>query len=364
MPIVDHAIYVQGKRIPTPDDFQQTLETMHKNDGVAWLGLYRPSPEEIREVANEFELHELAVEDTLEEHQRSKMDQYGEHTFVVLRPARYLDDVEKVEFGELHVYIGPDFLITVRRSEVPELAIVRHRMEEETDLLAMGPPAILYAIIDQVVDEYEPVADGLEKDIEEIESELFTGNLQVSRRIYELFREVVEFQRASAPLERVVSSLRRRLTGEASDSNPFLGFSESSLTATKGQEPERSEAEQTERERIVELDRHYRDVEDHIVRINERVNAMKSLLTNALSLSSTLSAQNSAEAGVEQNEQMKKISSWAAILFAPSLVGSIYGMNFHNMPELAWNAGYPIALALMFILSFGLWAIFKHNKWL
>ncbi|WP_271395753.1 magnesium and cobalt transport protein CorA [Neomicrococcus lactis] len=364
MPIVDHAIYVHGKRIPSPIDFRQTLETMHANGGVAWLGLYRPSAEEVNEVANEFGLHELAVEDTLEEHQRAKMDQYGEHTFVVLRPARYLDDVEKVEFGELHVYVGPDFLITVRRSEVPELTHVRQRMEEESDLLSMGPPAILYAIMDQVVDEYEPVAAGLEKDIEEIESELFTGNLQVSRRIYELFREVVEFQRATAPLERVVASLRRRLTGEASDSNPFLEFREGYFTEKPKDLPVNNEEEKIERERIIELDRLYRDVHDHIMRINERVISMKSLLTNALSLSSTLSAQNSAEAGVEQNEQMKRISSWAAILFAPSLIGSIYGMNFENMPELQWAAGYPLALGLMFALSFGLWVIFKRNKWL
>ncbi|GAA2544739.1 magnesium transporter [Neomicrococcus aestuarii] len=364
MPIVDHAIYVQGKRIPTPDDFRQTLEIMHAEDGVCWMGLYRPTPDEIHEVAEEFDLHELAVEDTLESHQRAKMDQYGEHTFVVLRPARYLDDVEKVEFGELHVYVGPDFVITVRQAEVPELSPVRHRMEEEVDLLTMGPPAILYAILDQVVDEYEPVADGLEKDIEEIEAELFTGNAHVSRRIYELFREVVEFQRATAPLERVVSLLRRRITGEASDSNPFLEFRERDFLRSTTTSGPVSEAETREHERIIELDRHYRDVHDHIMRINERVVQMKSLLTNALSLSSTLSSQSSAEAGVEQNEQMKKISSWAAILFAPSLIGSIYGMNFNHMPELQWVAGYPLALSLMFVLSFGLWAIFKHNKWL
>ncbi|GHC99086.1 magnesium and cobalt transport protein CorA [Zhihengliuella salsuginis] len=346
MPIVDSAIYVHGQRTQTPPDFESTLEQLRSGGGTCWLGLYRPTIEEINTAAEEFGLHPLAVEDTLESHQRAKMDSYGDHTLLVLRPARYLDDVETIEFGELHVYTGPNFVITARQAEVPDLANVRHRMESSPDLLAMGTVAIQYAIIDQVVDEYEPVADGLEVDVEEIEADLFSGNYGVSRRIYELFREVTEFQKAVAPLERVMTTLRNRLTTGASAWGPS---------------PEDAEVDEPE---ATELDRYLADVQDHVVHLNERISGMRSLLANALSLSSTLSSQAAAQAGVEQNEQMKKISAWAAIIFAPSLVGAVYGMNFENMPELDWPFGYYGALGLMLGVGVTLWAVFRHNKWL
>lgn len=349
MPIVDNAIYVDGKRTEAPAEFSETFERMKAVGGMAWLGLYRPDHAELRAVADELNLHELAIEDTLTGHQRAKMDHYGDHTFVVLRPARYLDDVEKVEFGEIHVYTGPDFVVTVRRVEAPHLAPVRQRLEEDPRLLSMGPNAVLYAILDQVVDEYVPVAEGLDNDIEEIESELFVGNTRVARRIYELSREVVEFQRAVAPLERMVAVMRRGLVEEGGDALDSQG----SAVARPGAEPA-----------ALELDRLLADVHDHVIRMVDRIVAMRQVLTNALTLSSTLISQRAAEASVEQNEQMKKISSWAAILFAPSLVGSIYGMNFHMMPELSWVWGYPAALALMAALSAGLFAVFKRNGWL
>jgi len=346
MPIVDSAIYINGQRTQTPLDFESTLEQLRSGGGTCWLGLYRPTPEEISAAAEEFGLHPLAVEDTLESHQRAKMDSYDDHTLLVLRPARYLDDVEKVEFGELHVYTGPDFVITARQAEVPDLAHVRRRMEDSPELLTMGTVAIQYAIIDQVVDEYEPVADGLGVDIEEIEAELFSGNYGVSRRIYELFREVAEFQKAVAPLERVMTTLRNRLATGTSAWSPAPGDVDMDVAQS------------------TELDRYLADVQDHVVHLNERISGMRSLLANALSLSSTLSSQAAAQAGVEQNEQMKKISAWAAIIFAPSLVGAVYGMNFENMPELAWRYGYYGALGLMLGVGVALWAVFRHNKWL
>lgn len=302
---------------------------------MCWLGLYRPDAGEMEEVAAELELHALAVEDTLAGHQRPKLDHYGEHLFVVLRPARYIDDIEKVEFGELHVYAGSDFVVTVRHAESPQLSIVRKRLEDEPDLLSLGPPAVLYAVLDQVIDEYEPVAAGLGNDIDEIEDQLFSGESVVSRRIYELSREVIEFQRAVAPLEAVLEQLRKDVA-----------------------------AITTNRHEAIELDRKLIDVQDHAIRIAERITSFRALLTNLLSLSSTLASQQATEAGVAQNEQMKKISSWAAILFAPSLIGSIYGMNFHDMPELSFAWGYPAALVLMASLSVGLYVIFKKNKWL
>lgn len=335
MPIIDNAIYVQGTRIVEPVDLETTFELMKQNHGMAWLGLYRPDAREMEEVAAEFGLHALAVEDTLAGHQRPKLDHYGDHLFAVLRPARYLDDVEKVEFGELHVYIGDDFVVTVRHAESPRIAEVRKRLEAEHDLLCMGPEAILYAIMDQVIDEYEPVAAGLSNDIDEIEEQLFSGQNQVSRRIYELSREVIEFQRAVSPLSEVIERLRKDLK----------------LTNLAPED-------------ALELDRKFVDVQDHAIRIADRVASFRALLSNALSLSSTLASQRATEAGVTQNEQMKKISSWAAILFAPSLIGSIYGMNFTNMPELHFVWGYPAALGLMVTLSVGLFVIFKKNNWL
>ncbi|MFF5792931.1 magnesium and cobalt transport protein CorA [Paeniglutamicibacter sp. NPDC012692] len=335
MPIIDNAIYVKGKRVIHPPDLSSTFESMKETGGMGWLGLYRPNAQEMHEVAEELGLHELAVEDTLAGHQRPKLDHYGDHLFVVLRPARYLDDVEKVEFGELHVYVGADFVVTVRHAESPKIGEVRKRMEEERELLAMGPEAVLYAVIDQVVDEYEPVAAGLSLDIDEIEEQLFSGEDNVSRRIYELSREVIEFQRAVAPLDSVIERLRKDI--KLTDIEP---------------------------EDALELDRKFIDVQDHAIRLAERVASFRALLANALSLSSTLASQRATEAGVTQNEQMKKISSWAAILFAPSLIGSIYGMNFSHMPELHVLWGYPAALGLMVALSVSLFVVFKKNNWL
>src|SRR5678815_347350 len=167
---------------------------------MAWIGLYRPAESQILAVADEFGLHEVAVEDAIVAHQRPKLERYGDTLFVVLRAARYLDDVEEVEFGELHLFVGPDFVISVRHSEAPQLSAVRRRLESNPDLLALGPEAVLYAIMDRVVDGYAPVVAGLENDIDEIETEVFGGDPKVSRRIYELSREVIEFQRATSPL--------------------------------------------------------------------------------------------------------------------------------------------------------------------
>jgi magnesium transporter len=172
----------------------ETYEACREAEGLAWIGLRRPTEDEFAAVAEEFGLHELAVEDALLAHQRSKLERYGETFFVVLRAARYLDKPEVVEFAELHVFVGPDFVVTVRHGDMPDLARVRRRMESEPDLLARGTEAILYAIVDRVVDDYGPVVAGLDNDIDQIEAEIFSGNASVTRRTYELVREVLEFQ--------------------------------------------------------------------------------------------------------------------------------------------------------------------------
>src|SRR5690606_31011567 len=208
--VVDNAIYVNGIRVCSPASLDETYELLRERSGLAWIGLYRPTEEEIHSVANEFGLHDLAVEDAISAHQRPKLERYGDTLFAVLRPARYLDDVERVEFGELHVFVGPEFVVTVRHAESPNLAHVRQRLEQNPELLGRGPEAILYAILDQVVDEYGPVVAGLENDIDEIEDQLFnTGDEKVSRRIYELSREVMQFQRITRPLLGIVTALER-----------------------------------------------------------------------------------------------------------------------------------------------------------
>jgi magnesium transporter len=336
--IVDNAVYVGGHRTADPEGLEETYFLLRQRQGMAWIGLYRPDAEELRSVAVEFDLSHLAVEDALTGHQRAKVEHYGETLFLVLRPARYLDDVEKVEFGEIHVFVGPDFVVTVRHAESPDLARVRRRMESQPQFLALGPDAVLYAIVDQVVDEYEPVTAGLENDIDEIEDGLFGGDPEVSRRIYELSRQVIMFQRATAPLAAILHAL---------------------LTGT----PERRPG--------AELQDHLRDVLDHVLRLSDRIASFRALLQNALTVNAALVAQRQndemrrlTESSFAQNEQVKRISSWAAILFAPTLVGTIYGMNFRTMPELDWIFGYPMALGLMLAMGLALYATFRHNKWI
>jgi magnesium transporter len=344
MSVVDNAIYVDGRRAAEPDTLDSTVEELRScptgGRSFCWIGLLRPTPEEIQAVADEFELHGLAVEDTINAHQRPKLERYGDVLFVVLRPARYVDPVEVVEIGEIHLFIGPDFVITVRHAEEPDLGEVRKRLEADPGLLDDGPYAVLYAVLDKIVDDYGPVLDGLQDDIDEIEVQVFGGDPGVSKRIYQLSREVIEFQRAVEPLRDIFDELRVRLKEQASESD-------------------------------LELRRALRDVADHATRVLERVEAFRELLSNILQVNAALVAQRQneemarmTEAGYLQNEQVKRISSWAAILFAPTLVASIYGMNFTHMPELSWPLGYPFALLLMFGLSLLLYVVFKRRGWL
>jgi magnesium transporter len=305
---------------------------------MAWIGLYRPTPEQLWQAADQFGLHELAVEDAIVAHQRPKLERYGATLFVVLRSARYLDETEEVDFGEIHIFVGPEFVLTVRHSQVPDLGAVRKRLETDQDLLAMGPEAVLYAILDAVVDGYAPVVAGLQNDIDEIETEVFGGDPKVSRRIYELSREVVDFQRATRPLLTIMRSLE-------------AGFAKYGTNE--------------------ELQRYLRDVADHATTVAERVDGFRQALGDILTVNATLvtQAQNEemkalAEAGHAQNNEIKKISSWAAILFAPTLIGTVYGMNFDHMPELHWVLGFPFAIVLMALVCVSLYVVFKHRDWL
>nr|WP_313896841.1 magnesium and cobalt transport protein CorA [Streptomyces sp. GC420] len=337
--VVEAALYRDGRRVSSPGSLSETYRLLHEETAdMAWIGLYRPTEAELLSLAEEFDLHKLAVEDALEAHQRPKLERYGATLFVVLRAARYLDAPEEVDFGELHVFVGPDFVITVRHAAAPDLSVVRRRMEESPELLRLGPEAVLYAILDAVVDGYAPVVEGVQNDIDEIETEVFRGDPEVSRRIYELSREMVEFQRATRPL---VGMLHGLMAGF-----PKYGTDE-------------------------ELQRYLRDVADHVTHTSERVDGFRQALSEILTVNTTLVTQEQnaemralAEAGFEQNEEIKKISSWAAILFAPTLVGTIYGMNFDRMPELHWVLGYPFAIVLMAVVCTSLYVVFKRRDWL
>jgi magnesium transporter len=325
--IVDRAVYRDGRRAAEPDDFAELHAACKSGDAVAWLGLWEPSREEFSAVAREFDLHELAVEDAVKAHQRPKFERYGDTLFLVLRPARYVDETETVVFGEVEMFVGPQFVITVRHGDAPELRPVRRRLEARPDLLRRGAMAIAYAIVDHVVDGYQPVVAGLQTDIDEIEDELFGGSPTVSRRIYQLTREVIGFQRATSPLEGMLA----RLMDESIDD---------------------------------EERQYLRDVHDHAIRVEEQAAAFRALLQNILSVNLTLETKALTEASHAQNEQVKRISAWAAILFAPTLVGTNYGMNFEHMPELHWTLGYPFAVALMLLVSVGLYLIFKRRRWI
>jgi magnesium transporter len=303
-------------------------EACRDGGGIAWIGLYRPSRDEFANVAREFALHELAVDDAVNAHQRAKLERYGDTLFCVLRPARYVDETETVEFGEVHVFVGPQFVITVRHCEAPDLADVRRALEARPDLLRRGPVAIIHAIMDRVVDDYGPVLAGVENDIDEIEDEVFGAGADVSRRIYELTREVIAFQRAAKPLVAMLEQL---------------------MAAPGVDDDERS---------------YLRDVQDHALRLQEQADGFRALLQNILNVNLTLETKTLSEVGNRQNEEVKKISAWAAILFAPSIVGTIYGMNFDRMPELQWQYGYPFALGLMVTVCVGLYLLFRRSRWI
>jgi len=333
MTLIDNAVYVDGIRVATPVTLDEAYALQEAHQGFAWIGLYRPSDKELASVATEFDLHPLAIEDATGGHQRSKVERYGDTLFIVLRPARYDDEHEQLDIGELHLFAGPDFLITIRHAESPDLSAVRRRLEAQPELLALGSEAVLYAVLDRVVAEYEPVVAGIENDIDEIEDDLFgdADDDALSRRIYELSGELVRFARATHPLVSIIEWLQR------------------------GQEDYHVN---------IELQRKLRDVRDRAIRVTERIDGFRTVLDKALTVHSALVARRQTEVNLEQNEQVKKISSWAAIIFAPTLIGTIYGMNFDIMPELHWEYGYPVALSVMIAFPALLYVIFKRRRWL
>ncbi len=323
--IVDCALYADGRRQHDgPIEIDEAAERCSNGgSGFAWVGLKEPSEEELNRVGEAFGLHELALEDAMNAHQRPKLEDYGDSLFIVLRTARYDDAKEEVEFGEIHLFVGADYVIAVRHGEASELKPARKRLEDHEDLLGAGPGAVVWSIVDKVVDDYAPVVAGIDNDIEEVEDEIFGQRSDSTQRIYFLKREVIEFHRAVRPLLAPLESLQY------------------------GGQPGVTE----------ELRRYFRDVHDHARRIDEQVAGQRELLTSILEA-------NLALLGVQQNEVVRSISAWAAIIAVPTFLASIWGMNFEHMPELTEDWGYPLALILMATAVIGLYRFFKRIDWL
>jgi magnesium transporter len=322
--LVDCAHYKEGcRQNDDPLGIAEAAERIGGDDGFVWLGLHDPEPDELAEVAKRFDLPPLAVEDAMHAHQRPKIEDYDQGYFLVLHTARYLDATEEVEFGEVHVFTGPGYVIVVRHGDASELRSARERLEQEPELLALGPSAAVWAVMDKVVDDYEPVVEGIENDVEEVEEAVFEREGDQTRRIYFLRRELARFYRAVHPLLTALDVL-----------------------------------ESTTRSRVPALLRnHLRDVEDHLLRVEEEISTQRDVLASIFQA-------NLAVISLEQADVVRKISGWAAIIAVPTFMASIWGMNFKHMPELPWHYGYPLALLSMLACGFVLYRALRRAGWL
>jgi magnesium transporter len=325
--IVDSAHYKDGSRqhdeALTPEEAAERARSAKSGEFV-WIGIHEPAAGDLDRLATLFGLHELAVEDAQNAHQRPKIEDYDEAFFIVLKTAHYHEDREVVHFGEIHIFAGSGYVITVRHGPGSELASARQRLEARPDLLRLGAASAVWAVLDKVVDDYIPVADAIEDDIEEVETDVFDDDVPApTARIYNLKREVVEFHRAVWPLLRPLEDL-----------------------------------EQRRYERVPhELRSYFRDVADHARRVDEQVMSQRELLNSVLQA-------NLALVSVNQNVVVKKISAVAGIIAVPTFIASVYGMNFDNMPELHWHYGYALALTLMAVCVVALVTFFRRIDWI
>jgi magnesium transporter len=327
--IVDCAYYKDRQRQNDAAlSLERARECISTGMGFVWLGMKDPTPEEVTTATRAFDVPELAVEESSEVHHRPKLDEHGDHFYGVVKTAWYEDAEEEVHFGQIHAFLGPAYVITVRHGEAANLQPARHHLENEhPDLLDAGPAAVVWSILDQVIDDYEPVISGIDNDIEEVEQAVFEGGVepteQVTQRIYFLKREVIEFHRAVAPLIPSLEALER------------------------GAFPQMPDA----------LRHFFREVLGRTRRIDEQVNSQRELLTSILEANLSLIS-------VRQNQVVQAISAWAAIIAVPTFFASIWGMNFEHMPELGLRFGYPLALVTMLVATTLLYRFFKRIKWL
>ena len=322
--ILDCAIYEDGVRRDGQVELQHAYDERHQPGKFVWVGLYEPTEKEFDSLRREFALHPLAVEDAIHAHQRPKLEVYGDMVFIVLKTARYVDPTEVIQLGEVLVFIGDDYVITVRHGEASSLRPVREALDADPARLRHGPGAVLHAILDRIVDDYQPAIEGLETDIDEVEETLFSGErTNPAERIYRLQREVLGFRKATAPLIDPIEKLAR---GHYGVIHP-------------------------------EIRDYFRDVNDHLIRARDQLDAMRDLLSSSLQA-------NLAQVGVRQNEDMRRISAWVAIIAVPTAIAGIYGMNFEHMPELRWELGYPGAVLGMLVICALLYRYFKKVGWL
>jgi magnesium transporter len=321
---MDSAIYCAGHRESVTGDISDALDAAReRGDCFIWIGLHEPTQDEFDLVKDELNLHPLAVEDAVKAHQRPKLERYDDSIFVVLKTVKYIEEGSDIEIGEIMIFVGHDFVITVRHGEGNPLGPVRRRLEADSELLAAGPSAVLYGICDLVVDTYGAVAHSVEADIIALERRVFHPDRgEVTEDIYALKREVLEFRAAEDPL---IPAIEEIVKGRVAVCAATIDY--------------------------------FRDVLDHLLRVDGMVDSHNELLTNVLNAHLAL-------VGAQQNEDMRKISAWAAVLAVPTMVAGIYGMNFHNMPELRWTFGYPLILSIVAVLCLLLYRRFKKSGWL
>jgi magnesium transporter len=322
--VVNCAAYARGRRVADVE-IRDISEVLKQEDRFVWIGLHEPSEELLKEVQGEFGLHDLAIEDAHRAHQRPKLERYDDAVFVVLRTAQMNRETRQLEFGETHLFVGPRYVVSVRHGPSLGYADVRSRCETTPQLLSKGPGFVLYALMDFVVDHYFPIVETLEDELQALEDAIFGGEFsrETTRRIYELKRNLLEFKRTVSPLVDVCNRLIRfDLDVIPEDTRPY-----------------------------------FRDVYDHVIRINEMVDGLRELLTSALEANLSLIS-------VSQNEAMKRLAGWAAIIAVPTMIAGIYGMNFKRMPELDWPLGYPVIMGLMVGLCAFLYIRFKRAGWL
>jgi magnesium transporter len=325
--IVDCALYEDGKRRSGELSLSEAAVACHAPDAFVWIGLYEPTEEEFATVGREFGFHELAIEDAVHAHQRPKLEIYGESLFVVLKTARYVDPVEVASLGEIQVFVGEGFAVVVRHGEASALGVTRKELEQRPDLLELGPSAVLYAVVDRVVDDYAPVVRQFDEAIADVEYQVFAETDVADNpveRIYKLKREVLEINAATSPLLEPLELLSQK------HDLPWVP---------------------------AEMRTYFRDVHDHLERVQEQVDTFRDVLTSVLEANLT-------RVSVRQNADMRKISAWVAIAAIPTLVGGIYGMNFEHMPELDQEWAYPAVLLLIAIACGFLYRKFRRSGWL
>jgi magnesium transporter len=322
--VVNCAAYCDGRRVADVQ-IAEVSRVLKEPDRFIWIGLHEPEEDVLRAVQHEFGLHDLAIEDAHRAHQRPKLERYGDSLFVVLRTARVDQEHHHIDFGETHIFVGPQYIVTVRHGPSLTYAQLRSHCEANRRLLRQGVGFVLYALMDFVVDQYFPLIDALEGELEKLEDEIFgeTFSRATTTRIYNLKRNLLAVKRAVSPLVDICNRLTR-----------------------------------FDLELIPEETRPYfRDVYDHVVRINEMVDTLRELLTTALEA-------NLSMISVSQNESMKKLAGWAAIIAVPTMIAGVYGMNFETMPELRWGFGYPLVMGLMVAACGLLYRHFKRTGWL